>query len=89
MTDWVYQVCDPETAEILGYFDGFGLPVNVDELGPAPQVDNEPEHIEEQTPVQTGESDAQLLTLAQQLNEEDAASVSEPDAGPTEQTAPE
>lgn len=74
MTDWVYQVGNPDTGEVIGYFDGFGLPVNVDDLpsGRDQQETPEPqEQAQEQTPVQTT-NDQELLALAERLNDEPA-----------------
>lgn len=77
MTDWVYQVCDPDDdMKVIGYFDGFGLPVEVDALA-KPEAPAVPAPAE-QTPVQT-ETDGELLSLAQELNEEDR-----PTEAPTE-----
>lgn len=70
MTDWVYQVCDPDDdMKVIGYFDGYGIPVNVDKLG-TPETPSK--LTPEQTPVQTeGEDDTELLSLAQELNDQD------------------
>src|SRR4051812_21164211 len=72
-TDWVYQICDPDDdMKVIGYFDGFGLPVDVDKLHAASADEPEPAPPAVQTPVQTEETDAELLTLAQDLNDADA-----------------
>lgn len=100
LTDWVYQVCDPDTMEPLGYFDGFGLPVDVEESQPAeakaPEAPEtpDPDPAPVQTPVQTdgetdGETDADLLALAQHLNDADAPPAEQPVEQPTPAPATE
>jgi len=83
LTDWAYQVIDPDTDDVLGLFNGYGIVVPVGN-------DTDPgddESDQEQTPVQTDpdekpsdfggqevtdeESDAALLSLATDLNKAD------------------
>ena len=69
LTNWIYRVEDPETHEPVGYFDGHGVEVNIDEEAAAAVREEEAASEEAvQTPVQT-ESDEELHTLAESLNQ--------------------
>lgn len=85
---WVYRVEEYESGKVLGYYDGFGRPLDIDSPNPL----GEPQEI--QTPVKTvetvelpepasdiePESDQKLLDLAITLNANDQPAP-EPDPG--------
>lgn len=71
MRHWVYRVEDPETNEVLGYFDGHGTPVELEallEVGTTEDAESADEDdasdADEAAP--EGESDEELLAVAEQ-----------------------
>jgi hypothetical protein len=76
LTDWAYQVTEPETEESFGIFDGYGLEVDVaGREGSSPEQTpvqtDQPVNVEQDASDETAASDAALLTLATELNEAD------------------
>jgi hypothetical protein len=77
LRDWVFRVEDQHTGDVLGYFDGYGDPVEIQvttptEEPPAPEpVGATPATPEQPAPAQaaTTESDESLVALAESLNE--------------------
>lgn len=70
LRDWVYAVESVEDDEVLGYFNGFGVEVDLEELiqQQADQVEvRDPEDIRVPLPPASSE-DAQLIKLAEELN---------------------
>lgn len=61
LREWVYRVESIDDGEILGYFDGFGQPVDI--TAPStPSVEDVPLE-------STSESDEGLIALAESLND--------------------
>ena len=86
LTNWIYRVDDAEDFSVIGYYDGHGIEVDLDEVygnEPEPDAPTEPAETpaevapaEVQTPVQT-ETDEQLVSLAESLNDSDAQQAEE------------
>lgn len=68
MREWVFRVEDIHTGEVLGYFDGFGDPVDISTPVPSPEEPAQ-EQAAEPEPA-AGESDEDLEALAESLNGE-------------------
>lgn len=65
LRDWVYRV-ETLDGEILGYYDGYGDPVDL-ATAPDAQATDQPD----QTAVETQpESDSELVALAESLNDQ-------------------
>lgn len=70
LRDWVFRVEDIESGQVLGYYDGYGDPV---EIQPAPEAPTEAPAAEVEQPTDTPdqpESDESLVALAESLNEQ-------------------
>ena len=69
MRDWVYRVESEDSTKVLGYFDGYGDPVDM-----TPPGTTEPDAAPVETsPEQPVESDESLVALAESLNESSEA----------------
>lgn len=77
LRDWVYRVEDNSTGDIMGYYDGWGNVVDINspvEVTEPPVEDVPlPSDPPEANPAEV-ESDAELLALAESLNEGTPAS---------------
>lgn len=71
LREWVFRVEDINTGDVLGYFDGYGDPVDVT-AKPAEEPAEEPVNASETGETADGapESDEALEALAESLNEQ-------------------
>lgn len=79
LRDWVYRVDDPTAApgtdSLIGFFDGYGDPVDVEALlaegeSQAPATPEQVDAVTSELPVADETSDAELEALAESLNQD-------------------